>query len=247
MDLKQYVGKRREELVQLGRLWGSLTVQEQANAFLALLIEHEEVMAQYGILTEDRKELALLEALYPKELEGRTDKKLGNTLTNKTLQEILNRAYSARRGSRSLLVIVQNRLGASDIAGADPEDALDERLKVELILQATARKPREAQSAREQLRVLSDCLALPITAQIAAQRGADRLQKALKTSITALDSAIDEVQQQTSTAEQTEQLDLIDGLIVERLREIARVAKTAAKEEGRPQLAVSFRLSILYA
>ena len=90
MDLKQYVGSRGEELVRLGRLWGSLTVKEQANAILALLLEHEEVMATHGILPLDRKELEELVGFYPQELEERADKKLGNTLTSRTLRETLD-------------------------------------------------------------------------------------------------------------------------------------------------------------
>lgn len=246
MDLNQYVGKRREDLVRLGRLWGSLTIKEQTNAILALLRENEEILAKYGILALDREELEALAGFYPQELEERTDKKLGNTLTSRTLREVVQTAHTARRGSRSLLEIVGNRLNGRDVSGDDPDAVRQERLQVEAALQSTSRKLNDAQGTHAQLLTLSKCLALPITARIAAPRGADRLQAALSTSLTALTSAIDDMQQLTTTSALTERLDLIDGLIVERLREISHAAKNAAKEEGRPQLAHAFRLSLLY-
>lgn len=243
MRLEDFSGERRVELVALGRLWGSDTVKAQAERSLGALTEHGEVMLRRGVSKQDIAELQALVDGYPPEIAGREDKQLGGTLTSRAYQAATAAGRAARREGRALLEVAANRMPSDPTTGsAGP------RARVEVTLTQTARQPPKADAGAlaSQLRLIGDALTLPEVEAVVQARGGDAVVTRLKTARAALEAADTALKSRTPTNAQTEALDLRDGLIVERLRELAKLAKAAAKAEGQPTLAAAFKLTLLY-
>jgi hypothetical protein len=241
MSLDNIKGSRRKKLIGLGLRWGSSRVREQANAIIGQLRDHQPTLEAHGLLLEDVAELVGWVALYPEKLDEREVKRLGNSLTSLQLRALMTDAETARRVARLRLAEAELRLDP------DAGEAAEALLHVQAVLEKTSRKPKDDPEAlASQLRRLADALALPVVMDVARVRGGEAALAALGTAEKALSEAVAVVAQRTSTTALTERLDLIDGLIIERLREITRIAKEAAKAVGSPALHEAFRLKLLY-
>jgi hypothetical protein len=241
MDVNTVTGARRAKLIKMGKGWGSPQVKAQANMFLGSFKTHQTTLERHGLLSEDVVELAGWVAMYPEQQEEREDKQLGNKLTSRLLQSLMKEAESARRLGRLRLGEAEPRLKAVE---GEENKALQQ---VQEVLSKTARKPQDDPGAlAAQLRLLAGALRLAEVLEIARRRGGEEALAGLERAEAALSEAVAEMEQRTSTKAQTEALDLLDGLIVERLREIGRVAKEAAKREGSPALAEAFQMKLLY-
>jgi hypothetical protein len=242
MSLEDIKGPRRQALIKLGLRWASPLVKAQANAFLGQLQTHQPTLETYGLVPEDVVELAGWEAQYPEQMGEREDKQLGNKLTSRLLKALLVDAGAARTRGRVRLKEAEPRLASAEGEGSQALHHVQEAL------QKTSRKPKDDPEAMaSQLRLLAGALALTAVMDVVRPRGGEAALAALEKSAEAISQAVADMAQRTSTTALTERLDLLDGLIVERLREIGRVAKEAAKETGSPALAEAFLLKHLYA
>lgn len=234
---------KKEQLIASGRHFGSPLVKAQGEHTLAALLRYETVMANYGFTAEEIQALRDFLAMYPENLQAREVKQVGRTLNSRQLQSQTKSAKAVRLQSHGLLGMVSNRLHAQSVT---PEDEAGKAAQIiDITLSKTAAAPKTTDGFLSQLRLLAHCWTNHAVANEAAKRGGVDLLGSLQAQIAVLEATQKDLQHAAPTAADTQRLDLIDGLIIERVREARRIAKTASKASGDPALADAFKLTHL--
>lgn len=244
IQLENVSAEKAAQLIKVGQRYGSGPVKEQAEQILGAFAQHKGVMVRYGFTEEDAEEIAQLVTMYPANLEERANKKVGRTVTSAALRAHVKGGKQARLRGRAMLEAVGNRLAAGQSAATDPK--ADAARLITATLSQTDALSREVEVLLSQLRLIAHCWTSKIIATEAAKRGGDEVIALLQAQIQTLDASLSDIQQAQTTSADTQRLDLIDGLIIERVREANRAAKVAAKTEGNPALADAFKLKHLY-
>ena len=99
----------------------------------------------------------------------------------------------------------------------------------------------------EQLDLLRGALAAPPIAEVTASRGGPAAVAVLAAAASGVRAVAAGRPSGTGTPEETERLNLIDGLIVTLARRARAAARSASDELGQPAMAKAFELSALYA
>jgi hypothetical protein len=86
----------------------------------------------------------------------------------------------------------------------------------------------------------------PTVAAEAGGRGGDKAVADLTARAAAVRAAAEGLSAPRGTPQETEKLDLLDGIIVELARAASEAAKAASKELGEPAMATAFELRELY-
>ncbi len=245
IQLENISAEKAAQLIKLGQGYGSGPVKTQAEQILGAFTQHKGVVVRYGFTEEDAEEIAELVTMYPANLGERANKKVGRTVTSTALRAQVKGGKQARLRGRAMLEAVGNRLVAGQTAAATDPKAEAGRLIAATLAQTDA-VSREVDALLAQLRLIAHCWTSKAIATEAAKRGGDEVIALLQTQIQTLDASLKDLQQATTTSADTQRLDLIDGLIIERVREASRAAKVAAKVEGNPALADAFKLKHLY-
>lgn len=232
-DTTKITGARRAKLIDIGREFSSSDTRDQATAHLGAL-ENFPLMLEY-LEPDDVADLANFRDLIMEKEAARTKAGATKKTTNTAWTAAMREGKQSRRLGRGVLETAQRRLSAADDALADD---------VESLLDKTRKAGADPTKLGAQLKTLRAQLAAPRIGDVV--RGPAR-QKAIA-ALTAAETKLTAASRtgRPGTPAETEELDLLDGLIVELCREFRGFARTAADEHGQPAIATAFELVKLY-
>lgn len=235
LDLTKLSAKARERYVRLGRRYGSDDTLKQATKTLKALEVHAGDLAERGFGPDDASRLAAAHGALGAAGVGRESKVTAKKTTRKEYIAALADAKTARTKARTILENILVLL--------DDDGNADSAHKVEVTLGQTNSLPMSGQD--EALAVQLDFLAATLTdsaiAKVAEKRGGPKALDGAQSAAAALRTAADE-RETTGTRMSTEEMDVIDGIIVTLCRAARNAAKQAAKELSRPALLADFAL-----
>jgi citrate lyase beta subunit len=125
-------------------------------------------------------------------------------------------------------------------------DADAERVALGVALEQTRLQEKEPRALADQLEHLSGALGAPGIAELVRERGGEDLSGALRAKVEALRAISEERAVPRGTPEETEALDVLDGLVVSLLRRARRAAVAAARATGNRAILTPFTLNLLY-
>ncbi len=227
----------RAHYIRIGKRFGSDDTLAQADKTLAALRDYGDSVARTGfgsgqasILTDVRDELS---AASVHRLEARADKKV----TDAALLDAMRDGKTARFTVRAALSAARFQLfNAGDQASVNDIDA---------VLDRTSSAGADAAKLASQLEALDEVAQEAPVAAALGDQAAD-LHTQLQARVDALHTARAEKAAPHGTPAATEDLDLLDGLIVTLVRTARKAARAAARLEGTPAIAKSFELDQLY-
>lgn len=241
LDLSMLSPKARNDYILAGRQFGSNDTLAQANQTLKGLASHGAELIAHGFAASDAARLtaardALVEAGVGRD-EARGDKKV----TSATYLASMKAGKEARETARSILTGARRALNEK----ADPpsEDAVKQ---IDAALQQTRSAGTDAAKLADQLDLLRGVLEETPVANEAAERGGPAAQSDLLAKAADLRSAAAARTSGPGTPAETEQLDLLDGIILALTRDAFKAASAAAKRLGKPALVADFELTRLY-
>ncbi len=235
-DASLMVAAERRRLVAVGLQFGSDDTLGQGRLTLNAFTRHG-VIADFGFDEADAAELsdacdALVAAGVGRE-EARTDRKV----TNVAALDAMFAGKSQRMAARAALTGARRRLVR--VAGSEALirsiDATLERTR------SAGLDPDELATQLDQLRAT---FGLPGVSAVV--RNAEALTGGLATRADALRIAVGQAARPRGTPEETELVNLLDGVVVELVRAARLAARAAARELGQPAIARAFELSVLY-
>jgi hypothetical protein len=236
LDLTQISPKARERYIRLGRRYGSDDTFKQATKTLQAIEVHAGELVDHGFGADDGLRLAGARDALSAAGMGRETKATEKKTTRKDYVSALKQAKTARRIARTIL---GNTLVSLDDGGH--QGAVH---KVEATLSQTGSLPVSGhdEALVAQLDLLAVILADSIVANAAKSRGGVNALAKLPEAANALRAAAEE-RETTGTRLSTEEMDLLDGVIVTLCRAARNAAKQVANELARPALLADFALS----
>lgn len=238
IDIAGMAAEARAEYIAVGARYGSEETLAQADATLQALAVHGAALASHGFAAEDATELAdarqgLLDGGV--ERAGATAAKSGQRAGYRKVQltgkDVRATARGVLLGTRGALVKRPAADARAAVAGID------------VALGQTASAGASPTKLIEQLTLLRTTLAEPVTKAAAEVRGGAAAVAALDAAIQALSTATRPAKR--GTPEQTELLNIYDGIVVEKARLARHAARAAARKSGTPALAAAFSLEPL--
>ena len=237
INLEKYTDDRRAKLIELGRPYASGVLQTTAAAFINALLLQAAKLKDVGYADEDGERLGALGALSKEASEARPEIARDRSAARRDARAQVKAAKQLRLNARAIL---EAALGA-----AQDDLSVEQLAPYEATLAQTSSAGADVPKLKLQLLSLADTIELStLKARIKARGGAD-LPAKLRAQAAALDAAHAAAQVRTGTPEQTATLDLIDGLMIEQLRAIRRLARRAATHHGDPSIADAFSLAAL--
>ena len=236
LDLTKLSAKARERYVRLGRRYGSDDTLKQATKTIKALETHAGELANHGFAADDTLRLVALRDALAAVGMGRETKVAEKKTTRKGYLAALTQAKTARVKARTIL--------ENTLVGLDDDGKADAAHKVEAALGQISSLPVAGQdeALAVQLDLLAGILADSTVANAAKDRGGAKALAGLQDAAAALRSAAEE-RETTGTRLSTEEMDLIDGMIVTLCRAARNAAKQAAMELARPALLADFALT----
>jgi hypothetical protein len=234
LDLTKISPKGRERYLRVGRKYGSADTLKQANKTLKGLGLHAALLMDRGFGTEDAARLeAARDALIDAGV-GRETKAGEKKTTSKTYLAAVAQAKSTRAQAQTVLT---NTLLEIEDDG-DEESAR----KVETTLSQVSVLPDDGEKLAGQLNILRNTLLDANVAATAKKRGGVATVAALDTAAEALRHAAED-REGGGTKLSTEQMDIIDGIIVAACRSAKNAARQAAKALSQPAIVADFALT----
>lgn len=237
MDLANLPKTIREQALRIGSTTGSASVIDEVQRSLQAQDKHEAALKEHGWAVGDRAYLeqgrdALIAALGSREQVAQTR---GEGM--KTLRELRLGGKEARRDARAALA-----LAADDLLLGDDEASA---ARVEAALDKTSKSGADLDVLAGQLDALAAVAALAPVAKALKARGEDKLAARLEALAAELrQGALDAPRLKGAHAE-SEQINLLDGLLVLKLRRIRDVARRAARKLSSPAIAQDFDFAYL--
>ncbi|HSN99292.1 MAG TPA: hypothetical protein VLS89_13445 [Candidatus Nanopelagicales bacterium] len=241
LDLSTISPQVRAEYIRIGRGFGSALTLAQANRHLEALRTHGAALVEHGFGAADETQLGGARDMLQQRSVGRTVAKGSKKASSKRRAEAMALGRQARKGGQAILGSTARALREQ---GGD--SALEAARAIEGKLEETRRSPgRDGEGLAVQLEVMKSALVEPAVAAAAAERGGAAMVLRLEKAIAEL-RAGNQKKLVRGTPEETEQLDLLDGLVVTLTRNARKAALAAAEQLGMPSLAAAFELSELY-
>ncbi|APR84685.1 Hypothetical protein A7982_10034 [Minicystis rosea] len=241
IDLSIIAPEARARYIQIGRQWGSRDTLAQANQTLKGCAQYGDVIAKHGFATKDVQRLQdARDALIAAGID-RADALGERKVTSRTYLECLAAGRAARDSARAILGQTRSSLHESASTSA--------RAGVKIIDTAMAQTrvaDDDAERLATQLDMLRGALSDGNVAPEAGERGGSEAIVDLQSAAAALRNADAERAGAAGTLAETEQLDLLDGIIVTLARGAFKAARAAAKRAGQPAMVGSFELTKLY-
>lgn len=237
-DPAQIPAAARHDLIEVGRKFGSEDTLAQAEQTLKALHIHGAKIALWGFNAEDGKSLSDAHDALITAGVGREAARVGKKTTNNAYAEAMKTGKAKRIRARSVLsgaMRVLTAQGATETAGT-----------IETVLNHAPTAGESAGKLAAQLDTLHTTFSAPAIAKAAEGRGGPEIAAELLTCSVALRAVSQDAAAVPGTPEATEQLNLIDGIIVGLTRDARKSARAAAKELGEPALATAFELTKLY-
>jgi hypothetical protein len=245
IDLSTLSPKARAEYIRIGRQYGSTDTLAQANQTLTGLGKYAPELVRHGFSLGDGTRLegardGLIEAGV-----GRNEKVGARKVTSHAYVDALAHGKAKREDARSILDNAKRALSesvdATAVAGVN-------------VIKAALQQTRSAGADGEKLAGHLDTLRLAlgdpsVIAEVSGRGGLDAGMD-LQIAADALRAASKEragAPGTPGTPAETEQLNLLDGIIVGLVRGARKAARPAAKRLGMPALMADFELTKLYA
>jgi hypothetical protein len=242
LDLSKIAPDGRKELIAAGEAFNSDTTLAQARKTLNALNKHRSKLIDYGFNEEDEEHLKDAADELVAAGVGRDDKRTEKKKTSKTYVDTLHAGQAVRLRSHSVLGSV--RRVAVQIAGESHTAAVR---AIDTVLEQGSVAAEEANALAAQLDRLRKVLDDDGTVEeLSKSRGGPKAVKDLADAAGALRVAAQNAAGTRGTPEETERLDLIDGIILGLVRGAAKAAGYAAKALGEPSLDSAFALTELY-
>lgn len=242
LDIALIAPAARADYIRVGRHFGSDDTLAQANQTLAAAERYAAELAASGFVGEDIDNLRQWRDALVAAGVGRAAAQLKKKETSKAFAAALLGAKAARRVARSVLGIASARLATTGV-----EAGVEAARRVDAVIERTHTSKVNAERLAVQCDELAAILREPAVAAVAASRGAGAAAAELDKQAALLRASTAARTRVGGTPEATEQLDLLDGMIVELVREARLAARVAARVLGTPALAKEFELTRLYA
>lgn len=242
LDLSTLSPKARAEYIRIGRQYGSTDTLAQANQTLAGLGKYAPELVRHGFSLGDGGRLegardGLIDAGV-----GRTEKVGSRKVTSHSYVDALAHGKHKREDARSILDNTQRALSESNQASAEAGVKI-----IKVALQQTRSAGADGEKLAGQLDTLRTALGDADVLGEVADRGGPEAAQDLQIAADALRAASKERAGAPGTPAETEQLNLLDGIIVGLARGARKAARAAAKRLGTPALMADFELTKLYA
>lgn len=235
LDLSKISSKARERYIRIGRRYGSDDTLKQANMTLDALATHAALLSDCGFGADDVAMLAEARDALSAASSGRESKATETKVTRREYVAAVSRAKSARRKARTIL---QNTLVLLENDGKD-----ESAHHVESTLGQTSALPAAGhdEALAAQLDGLAAALTEPAVADASSNRGGAKALAEVQDAASAVRAAAED-RDHGGTRLSTEEMDLLDGLIVTSCRAARNAAKQAARDLGTPALLALFAL-----
>jgi hypothetical protein len=237
IDVSLIAPRARENYLRIGRQFGSTDTINQAAKTLQACDQYLNVLTLHGFSAADKQRLAdAREDLIAAGVD-RAEQIGQKKVTSKAFVGALMQGKEIRQSARSILESARAKLLEND-----DETTVRE---IEATLEQTRTSQDDPEKLATQLDLLHKTLNLVAVGAIAAQSGGPEAMTELQASAIALrDSAQGKAGASTTAA--TEQIDILDGIIVTLARSARKAARAAARKLRQPALAAAFELSHLY-
>ncbi len=240
-DFNKFAPERRAELIKKGKAYSSRETLAQANQTLISLKLHGSKLVNHGFNALDAAELESARDALAASGVGREQRLVDKRTVSMTQGAEMNRAQTLRIRSIAMLNAARRMLR---------DDTSEASMAAVLVIDATLERHKAAPPTPElmavQLEALRDVLAHPAIAKAAKSRGGTELASALTPQVIALRAVNQASDSRGGTPEETETLNLLDGVIVELVRGARHAARAAARALGEPTVAEAFKLTALY-
>jgi hypothetical protein len=241
IDLSTLSPSARASYITIGKEFGSTDTLNQANQTLQGLADHGPELILHGFAQADATRLQDARDALESATVGRTGALGDKKVTSATYLAAMKNGKAMRATGRAVLQAarrVLHELGdAASEAGVKVIDAA---------LAQTRSAGDSAATLAVQLDTLRGVFSDAAVAAAAADRGGPQAVTNLEAKATALRTAASARAGAGGTPAATEEMDLLDGLIVTLARDARRAAREAAKRLGKPALAANFELTHLY-
>ncbi|MEI7893769.1 MAG: hypothetical protein WCI05_11790 [Myxococcales bacterium] len=230
----------RVRYIKIGRLYGSEDTLKQANATLQALEQHGAKLTRHAFNAADAERLTEARDGLVASGVGREHKKVAKKTTSKTFVAALQGAKDARNTGRDVL-----DAGHDVLLESNAPEAEAVARSVQVVLQATSAAGDDVERLAQQLDAIRSELLRPEVAAVVKDREGPAAVTELEERAAALRAAAAVRPVERGTPAETEQLDLLDGIIVTLCRRARKAARGAAKRLGQDALASAFELRAL--
>lgn len=241
IDLTKIPPASRKELIEAGRRFSSEETLAQAEQTLKALAVHGPKLIEHGFGTEDETELKDARDELIDAGVGRETKRTSKRTAYVAQADAMRGAQQGRLRARSVLGNAQRLLMRTD--GPEAESAVR---TIDTLLKHTSVTGDDPERMASQLDLLKAGLTNDAVEKVVEKRGGPKAVEELEMHAEALRVASEATAGPRGTPVHTEQLDLIDGIILSLTRAAREAAEVASKTLGEPSLVAEFELSKLY-
>lgn len=241
LDVSKISPAARATFIQNGRKFGSRDTLAQANKTLKGLETHAAKLEDHGFGPDDVNDLKSARDGLIAAGVSREDKRVDKKTTSQTYADSMRAAQQVRLRARSVLKSAMRVLIQS--GGQAAEDAAR---AVNVVLGKGSVAGDDAEKLATQLDQLRAALEDSAVQPIVAGRGGPKAVADLKIGAESLREASQMTTAPRGTPPETEQLDLLDGIILSLVRSAREAADAASKALGEPALVAEFELTELY-
>ena len=230
--------------IEVGQQFSSSDTLNQADKTLnALAIEgYAALLAAHGFGAKDTSRLVALRTALEAAGGRRDSAQTGKKTTNKTYQDALATAKKTRNKAVSIL-----GTALDELRKVSSEEAKAARDTIAAVLTNTKSVGADARSLAGQLEQFQSLLQDDKTVSNAtADRGGPKLLEDLLKQSKDLRAVSPTKQTTRGTPQETERMDLLDGLIIELTRSARKASRSAANETGQEAIIAAFELDALY-
>lgn len=237
IDLQAISAGARKELIKLGKRFSSVDVLAQAAQTMKHFARSEGVLELYGYGSQDVEVLAWLCGKLEDEIERRDTRVVGRRQLRAGAAEAEQKGRDARSLARSVL-----RNATANLQRQGRDDSIRHiRAVIEETTHANPDFDLLARHLAQLQKAFDECVVGAVSTP-AITHALGLLEDARNLMAEAHLTR----PRQRGTPYASEQVDFLDGLIIENLRAARRAAEQAAKALGRPHLIRAFRLDELY-
>jgi hypothetical protein len=237
IDLDAIPSDVRARLIAVGAQFGSADTLAQAEATLRACEAYGKRLDEHGFIEADILRLRSARDLLRQTGAADEPPASARKLTSLEYVQAMRDGKTLRQQSRAILHIIMQRLSFS----ADPVQ-LEAARSAGISLDRTQSSRGDAVQLAAQLDQLRATLTMARVLTLAAERGGPALCPKMA-------RAADRLRATTGDRKGSElgdRIDLIDGIIIELVRDARRAARSAARTDSSPEIAAAFELAKLY-
>jgi hypothetical protein len=237
IDLSIIAPKARENYLRIGRQFGSTDTINQASKTLEGCEKYLDMLKLHGFSAANKQRLVDARQELIAAGVDRAEQVGHNKVTNKAFVAALMQGKEARQSGRSILESARGKLLENDDDTTAPE--------IEATIEQTRTSQDDPEKLATQLDLLRKTLSFVAVVAVTGDSGGPEAIADLEAGAGALrDTAQGKASGGTVGA--TENIDILDGIIVSLARSARKAARAAARKLRQPALAAAFELSHLY-